>query len=63
MSALIPSGTSETIDGMNKSMSSTTAYVTGTTPQGGNVTYEVSLVRDFIGWKVSNVDLYFTSQN
>ena len=63
MSALIPAGTKATIDGMNKSMSSTTAYVTGTTPQGGNVTYEVSLVRDFIGWKVSNVDLYFTSQN
>ena len=63
MSALIPSGSSAEIDGMNKSMSATTAYVTGTTPQGGNVTYEVSLVRDMIGWKVSNVDLYFTSEN
>ena len=63
MAALIPDGTTETIDGMNKSMSSTTAYVTGTTPQGGNVIYEISLVRDFVGWKVSNVDLYFTSEN
>ena len=63
MAALIPDGTTATVDGMNKSMSSTTAYVTGTTPQGGNITYEVSLVRDMIGWKVSNVSLYFASQN
>ncbi|MBQ9000724.1 MAG: tetratricopeptide repeat protein [Eggerthellaceae bacterium] len=61
MSALIPAGSTVTINGMNKSMSSTTAYATGTTPQGGNITYEISLVRDMIGWKISNVDLYFAS--
>ena len=63
MAALIPEGSKATVDGMNRSMSSTTAYVTGTTPQGGDITYEVSLVRDLIGWKVSDVDLYFASQN
>ena len=63
MAALIPAGSKPTIDGMNKSMSATTAYVTGKTPKGGDILYEVSLVRDMIGWKVSNVDLYFTSQN
>ena len=63
MSALIPEGTTATVDGMNRSMSSTTAYVTGMTPKGGAITYEVTLVRDMIGWKVSNVDLYFASQN
>ena len=63
MSALIPKGTTASVDGVSKSMSASTAYVTGTTPQGGKVTYEVSLVRDLIGWKVSNVDLYFASQN
>lgn len=63
MAALIPEGSKPTIDGMNKSMSTTTAYVTGTTPKGGDILYEVTLVRDMIGWKVSNVDLYFTSQN
>ena len=63
MAALIPEGSTVSIDGMNKSMSSTTAYVTGTTPQGGNITYEVSLVRDMIGWKISSINLYFTSQN
>ena len=51
------------IDGVNRGMSSSVAYVTATTEEGGEVTYEVTLVRDFIGWKVSNVELYFTSQN
>ena len=63
MAALIPEGSKPTVDGMNKSMATTTAYVTGTTPKGGDILYEVSLVRDMLGWKVSNVDLYFTSQN
>lgn len=63
MSALIIDGSSVTIDGINKSMSASTAYVTAVTPQGGDVTYEVSLVRDMIGWKISNVELYFVSQN
>lgn len=52
-----------TIDGMNKSMSESTAYVTAKTAEGGEVQYKVSLVRDLIGWKVSNVELYFASQN
>lgn len=63
MAVLIPEGSKIAIDGMNKSMSTTTAYVTATTPKGGDILYEVSLVRDMIGWKVSNIDLYFTSQN
>ena len=63
ISALIPEGSSITVDGVSKSMSTSTAYVTATTPQGGDIEYEVSLVRDMIGWKVSNVELYFASQN
>ncbi len=63
ISAIIPAGSSATVDGMNKSMSESTVYVTATTPQGGDVTYEVSLVRDMIGWKVLDVKLYFVSQN
>ncbi len=52
-----------TIDGMSKSMTETTAYVTARTPQGGDVQYKLSLVRSGIGWKVSNIELYFASQN
>lgn len=51
------------IDGMNKSMTETTAYVTAQTPQGGDVDYKISLVRSGVGWKISNIELYFASQN
>lgn len=55
--------TSPTINGMDKSMSDTTAYVTAKTAEGGDIQYKISLVRDMIGWKVSSVELYFPSQN
>ena len=61
--ALIEPGSTITVDGVSRGTSASTAYVTATTPKGGTVTYEVSLVRDLIGWKVSNVDLYFASQH
>ena len=60
--SLVPSGSSVNIDGVDKSMSKSTAYVTLTTPKGGDATYRVSLVRDMIGWKVADLDLYFASQ-
>lgn len=52
-----------TVEGVNKGMSESTAYVKAQTELGGELTYEVSMVRDMIGWKVSNVELYFPSQN
>lgn len=53
-----------TINGMDKSMSDTTAYVTAKTEQGGEMQFKVSLVRgDIVGWKVSNVEIYSPSQN
>ena len=63
ISDIIPSGAKVSVDGVNKSMSTSTAYATVTTAQGGEVQYEVSLVRDMIGWKVSNVEMYHPSQN
>lgn len=54
---------SPVIDGMERSMSDSTVYVTANTAEGGDVQYKVSLVRDLIGWKVSSVELYFASQN
>ena len=52
-----------TINGIDRGMSESTLFVTAQTPQGGDVQYKVSLVRDLIGWKISNVELYFPSQN
>lgn len=63
MTALVSKDPDVAIDGMNRSMSASTVYATAATPEGGEVQYEVSLVRDFVGWKVSSVELYFPSQN
>lgn len=54
---------SVTIDGIERDMTNSAAYVTAQTSQGGNVSYKVSMVRDNIGWKVSDVELYFASEN
>ncbi len=51
------------IDGVNRSMSESTVYVSATTEKGGDVDYKVSLVRDMIGWKISNVEIFFVSQH
>lgn len=50
-------------NGMNTTPTDSVAYVTADTGKGGQVMYKVTLVRDFIGWKISGVDLYFPSQN
>ena len=52
-----------TINGLNKSMSESSAYVSATNEAGAEVEYKIKLVRDMIGWKISNVELYFYSQN
>ena len=61
MASLIPEGTEATVDGVNKSINSSTVYVTGKTPQGGELTYEVSMLRDMLGWKVVDVKWYHPS--
>ena len=63
MTALIPTGSKATIDGINKTMSTSTAYVTATTSEGGSIQYKVQMVRNGIGWKVSSIELYFQSKN
>jgi hypothetical protein len=60
---IIEEGSTVTVDGVDRSMSASKVYVTAKTPEGGDVTYAVSMVRDMIGWKVSDVELYFASQN
>ncbi|MDO4501648.1 MAG: tetratricopeptide repeat protein [Coriobacteriia bacterium] len=52
-----------TVDGMSKSMNESTVYVTAKTEQGGSVKYKLTMVRDMLGWKIANVELYYASQN
>lgn len=63
MTAALPAGSDATVDGESRSMRTSTVYVTTQTEEGGEVQYEVSMVRDMIGWKVSDVDLYFPSEH
>ena len=45
-------------------MTDSTVYVTAETERRRRtMQYKLSMVRDLIGWKVSNVELYFPSQN
>lgn len=44
-------------------MSTAHVYVQAQSPEGGEIPYDITLVRDGIGWKVDNVTLYFASQN
>ena len=52
-----------TIDGVNKGMSESTAYASATTPEGAKVAYEIHMIRDMFGWRISNIELYFSSQH
>lgn len=49
--------------GVNRTMTDSEVFVRAHTEEGGEVTYRLSMVRDMIGWKISNIELYFASQN
>ncbi len=52
-----------TINAVQRSMGESTVYATATTSSGGEVHYKIGMIRDFLGWKISNIELYFPSQN
>lgn len=62
-SKFVVSSDSPTIDGVERDMTSSSVYVTTQTDQGGDISYKVSMVRDGLGWKVSDIELYFASEN
>ncbi|MBQ9068974.1 MAG: tetratricopeptide repeat protein [Eggerthellaceae bacterium] len=51
------------IDSVERSMNTSVVYATASTPEGGQIHYRVSLTRDGLGWRMTNVELYFPSQN
>lgn len=59
----IVSNAEVTVDGVNKSMSESTAYATAHSSLGANVTYEIKLIRDGLGWKISDLEIYYASQH
>lgn len=56
-------GSMITVVGEVNDVSAAKLYVDAKTPEGGEVPYEISLVRDGLSWKVTGCTLYFTSQH
>ena len=59
----VAQGGQVTINGTTNNLGTAEVYATATTSQGGEVPYQISMVRDGLGWKVSSVSLSFTSQS
>ena len=51
------------VTAIQRGMTESVAYVKAHTSEGGELNYKVSFVRDLVGWKVSNIELYFASAN
>ncbi len=51
------------IEGVDRSMDSSQVYASAGTSDGGDVQYKISLTRDLIGWKITNIELNFASEN
>ena len=58
----LPSGATVKVEGIDQSMSSSKVLVSAMLAEGGSQTYTISMVRDGIGWKVSNVTVTYPSQ-
>ena len=57
--SILPTGATISIDGLDQSMETSTARVTARLASGTAQSYTVTLVRDGIGWKVSDVQLSY----
>lgn len=62
MSDVLPSGAQINVTGVDRSMTSSTVYLTATLAEGGEQDYTVELVRDGIGWKALSVTPTYLSQ-
>jgi tetratricopeptide (TPR) repeat protein len=60
--SVLPSGASAKVEGIDQSMTASKVLVSATLSGGGSQTYTISMVREGIGWKVSNVTVTYPSQ-
>lgn len=49
------------IDAVQSQSTESTVYASASTGKGGSITYKITLARDFLGWKISGIELYFPS--
>lgn len=59
--AIIPSGASVTVEGLDQSAQDSTARINAHLSSGEDQKYTVSLVRDGLSWKVSDIQLSYDS--
>lgn len=62
-SVLPKSSTKVSVDGLDRSMNSSTALATASLESGGSQSYEIKMVRSGLGWKVTSVEAVYASQN
>lgn len=62
ISSIMPAGATSTVSGVDRSMASSTVLVTSSLASGGSQSYEVTMARSGLGWKVTGVKLSFSSQ-
>lgn len=62
ISSIMPAGATSSVSGVDRSMASSTVLVTSSLASGGSQSYELTMVRSGLGWKVSDVKLSFSSQ-
>lgn len=51
------------VKAVKRSVNESTAYVTADTESGSKVTYKIKMTRNFIGWKILDIELSFASSN
>lgn len=61
ISAILPINSTSEITGVDRAMDSSTVLLTANLTNGGTQDYVVTLARDGISWKVTNVELSFAS--
>ena len=60
--AIMPLGATAKVTGVDRSVASSTVLVEATLSEGGTQDYTVTLARSGLGWKVTGVQLSFSSQ-
>ncbi len=59
--ALVPTGATVSVTGVKRAMSTSEVQANATLEEGGERTYNITLVRDGIGWKISSFEPAFVS--
>lgn len=63
MKSLITPNANVSIDKVAAGASISKVFVTASEGESGAIRYQITLARDLVGWKITNVELYFASRN